>query len=266
MRLQIFISMIFSVLIFSPKAETNSLTFEYSFEDHAFDSGSAKSHGLGFEIRRSLSKQLSAWARGKMVGTSYDTNSARQKTGYSLADVHLGSKWNNVYDLVTLVYGVTGSISPGMARNPRYGEVSKINSFSGHHTLAPFVGFDSISGPITFGMDAEVRLHSDIRYEDRGEAVTETNLNHFIPKIRGFAQIPVVNAVDFGLQGAISRNNFSLDQLLLGSPGNQYESEIYALAKVDRFTQISLSLAAKSLRYPLVEDSTNINIGLRLEQ
>lgn len=255
-----------SSFVVNQKPSSTFLTFDYTMEDHSFDKGSAKSHEIGFEIRQNLDTRRSVWARGQMVGTAYDTSTLNQKMGYGLGDISFGSKWGDVYDLVTVVYGLTGSVSPGMARNPRYGSVSQINSFSGYHTLAPYIGFESYSGAIAFGADAEVRFYSDIRYEDQGEAVTATNPDHFLPKLRAFAQVPVISGFEFGVQGAISRNNFSLDQLLLGSPGNQYEAEIYGLGKMDKQTQIFVAFTAKSLRYPLIDETSNVNVGLRLEQ
>lgn len=254
-----------STFVVNQKAEATSLMFDYGFEDKSFEAGSAKAHKIGFEFRNNLTARQSVWARGQMIGTTFESVGGERR-GYGLGEIQLGSRWGDVYDLVTVVYGANAALSPGMARNPRWGQVNQINSFSGYHSLAPFVGFESYSGSVAFGVDAEVRLFSDIRYEDRGEAKTTTNPNRFIPKIRGFAQIPVIKSIDFGVQGAISRNSFALDQLLLGSPGNQYEAEIYGLGKISPEIQMLVALSAKSLRYPLVEDSTNLSLGVRFEQ
>lgn len=255
-----------SSFMVNQKADVTSMTFDYSFEDRHFQQGSAEAHKIGFEFKNNLSQGHSVWARGQMIGTNFETlGNTGSRRGVGLGDVQLGSRWGKIYDMLTLVYGMTGSMSPGMARNPQWGQVSQINSFSGYHTMAPFIGFESYSGNLAFGFDAEVRLFSDIRFEDRGEAKTATNPNRFIPKLRGYAQIPVVSGFDFGIQGSISRNNFSMDQLILGSPGNQYEAEIYGLANIDKKTQVLLALNSKSLRYPLVEESTSINLGVRLE-
>lgn len=252
--------------IVNQKADVTSMTFDYGFEDRHFQQGSTQAHKFGFEFRNNISSRQTVWARGQMVGTTFESldKTATQRS-YGLGDVHLGSRWGEIYDLLTLTYGLTGSMSPGMARNPSWGQVSHINSFSGYHTIAPFIGFESYNGDLAFGFDAEIRLFSDIRFEDQGEAKTSTNPNRFIPKIRGFAQVPVISGYDFGIQGAISRNNFSMDQLLLGSPGNQYEAEIYGIGRLNNKTQMMISFNSRSLRYPLIEESTSVNLGLRME-
>lgn len=256
-----------SSFMVNQKAEVTSMSFDYGFEDRNFESGSARAHKLGFEFRHNLTNRHNVWARGQMVGSDFETGDGEtSRKGYGLGDIQLGSRWGQVHNMLTLVYGLSGSMSPGMARNPQWAPVSQVNSFSGYHTLAPFIGFESYFDSMAFGFDAEVRLFSDIRFEDQGEAKTATNPNRFIPKIRGFAQVPVIAGIEFGIQGAISRNNFSMDQLLLGSPGNQYEAEIYGLGEIDKKTQVILALNSKSLRYPLIEESTSLSLGVRIEQ
>lgn len=246
--------------------DSTRLSVDYSQSEILLSSHIALVQQLGFQLQSNINGQQIVWFNVPMANRTIRQSSQATTGGYSFSDFSFGSQWGNVYQILTLTYGMTGSISPGLARNPELGLVEKANSFSGFHTLAPFVGFESYSGPLAFGALFEVRLFSDLRYEDSGLAKTRTNPNHFIPKFKGFAQIPAIYNFDLGVQASISRNNFALDEMFFGSPGNEYEAEMYGVAKLDKNLHLQASINAASKKYPINQEQTQFKLGLTILQ
>ncbi len=262
-----------SSYVVNQKPDKNSFEFRYTFSDgdyrtdfyRAGGKATTSSHIVTLDYHRNLESDQSAWISSKLVGRKINVDNDFNLTSVGIGDVELGYKKGEVYDFVTTIYGASSSISPGLAQDPRLAQVSRVNNFSGTQSLAPFVGLEAYSGNMAVGGIIEVRLFSDIRYEDNGNAKTFTNPNRFVPKIKGFLEVPITKGWDWGLELSVARYNFAVDQLLFGGIGNEYEALMYGLWKVEAKTTLMATVASKDQKYPLPETKMDISFGIRKE-
>lgn len=262
----------FYVINTTPNKDSFGIT--YTFADSGFQAAafgenmqaSIRSHMLGLEFRRSLSENRSVWLGTQLVGRRISINKQSELSGVGLSDVKFGYQKGELYGFVTGVFGVTGSISPGLAQDPRVVKVNRINHFfSGTHSFAPYVGAEFYYGNLAVGLMTEVRVFSDIQYDDGGSARVITNNDRYIPLVKGFVEIPLAPTLSWGLEASVSRNTFAVDHLLLGGSGNQYQAVMYNQWKMEQNTALMAAITAKEQKYPLPEVQTDISLGLRKE-
>lgn len=239
------------------RSESSYRTLDHS---EAFSSG----HHLGVRFHRGLSQLQSFWVETEIVSRKVGVG-GNELSAIGLGDIHLGYKNGSILYLITAIYGVTGSLSPGPARDLRLGHPEDINNFSGAHSLAPFAGLESYWGDTAIGAQAEVRLYSDFNFEEEGQAFGRHNDHRYIPKIRGFLEVPLGKDWKWGTELAISRAGFALDQLLLGGGGNEYEANIYGEWRMEPRTSLLAQVISRERKYPLAETSLNFSLALLKE-
>lgn len=259
--------------VVNQKPETTSFELRYTFSDGGYQtdlyrqgsSATTSSHIAAIEFTKNLEKNQSVWINGKLIGRRINVDNQQNFSAVGIGDIGIGYKKGEVYDLLTTIYGANASLSPGLALDPRLAQVNQVNNFSGTQSLAPFFGVEAYSGNMALGGLVEVRLFSDIRYEDNGNAKTFTNPNRFVPKIKGFVEVPITKSWDWGMEVSVARYNFALDQLLFGGAGNEYEATMYGQWKYDSQTTLLGMVLTKDQKYPLVETKLDVSIGIRRE-
>lgn len=259
--------------VVNQKPDKNTFELKYMFSDADYHTelfrenskAVATSNILAVELRRTLENNQSVWINGKIIDQKVSINNQSAVSSVGLGDIEMGYKKGEVYDFLTSVFGATASLSPGLAQDPRLAQLQRINSFSGTQSLAPFVGVEAYSGSMAVGSTFEVRLFSDIRYDDGADAKTYTNPNRFIPKIKGFVEVPIAKTWDWGMEVSVARYNFAVDQLLFGGVGNEYEAMMYGQWKVESKTAILAMISTKDQKYPLPKTNVDLSLGFRKE-
>lgn len=262
-----------SFYVVNQKADKNSFEFRYTFSDGGYNTdvfrqgskATTTSHAATIEFRRNFENNQSAWVGGRLIGRKINLDNQQNFSAVGIGDLELGFKKGEVYDLLTTIYGLSATVSPGLAQDPRLANINRVNNFSGTQSFAPFYGVEAYSGNMAIGGLVEVRLFSDIRYEDAGHAKTFTNPNRFIPKVRGFVEVPITKSWDWGMEMSVARYNFALDQLLFGGTGNEYEAMMYGQWKMDSQTTLLAMVLTKDQKYPLPETKVDVSLGIRKE-
>lgn len=256
------------------KANRETLEFSYTLVNSDYIAegfgndtrASTRSHMVGLEFRRELDDNQSFWIGTQLVGGRISLDNDTQFNGIGLSDINLGYQRGEMYGFMMFFYGLSGSLSPGPAQDPRLSRVEHINNFfSGSQSLAPYVGIQAYSGSVAIGAVTEVSVYSDIQYEEQGKTRVLTNPDRFIPKLKGFIEVPLARSWSWGLEAAVSRNTFAADQLLFGGAGNQYEAMMYNQWKIEQNTVLMAAVTSKDQKYPLPESQIDVSLGLRKE-
>lgn len=253
-----------SFYVINQKPGTNTLTLDYTQGHAEYSRGSANRQTLGAEYRRALDGQTSIWGETHITGLQHAVSGDNLTyEGTSLGDIDLGIKRGVLFDMVTLIFGSTATLSPGAASDPRLGNVRSVNGLSGTQRLSGYLGIETYSENLAIGSQIELNAYSDIRALDNDQVEILTNPHRLVTRILGFVEVPVTRELDLGFVAALARPDLSVEKFLLGGIGNQYEAGFYGHWKFDKATAAFVRIEAENQKYPVVEDRLDLSFGLR---
>jgi hypothetical protein len=194
-----------------------------------------EANSYNFKISRGVSENISA-----SMGIGYKTEKGNLTEGPSasnevssggMKDIELNiTTLSEITEDANLVYGLDGTFSPGKQILPEFG--SPGNSFTGYHSVSPFIGYESLMGPSVMGMRFAPTFYF-------GGENSNSTYSNFVVDLKLFYEFPINQKFDFGVLGGLRNEHRA-------ALADAFAVGFYSNYEYDNSTSVDLNLVMKN--------------------